>query len=93
MKDGELPANHKRVYRLMKQHNLMLETSRPGPGRTHDGKVVVMRSSLRWCPDGFEFACWNGEIMRVGFVIDTHGNSPSGAPSAAAGSVARRCAT
>ena len=52
-----------------------------------------MRSSLRWCPAGFEFACWNGEIMRVGFVIDTHGNSSSGAPSAAAGSVARRCAT
>ena len=31
-----------------------------------------MRSDLRWCSDGFEFACWNGEIVRVAFVIDAH---------------------
>ena len=31
-----------------------------------------MRSDLRWCSDGFEFACWNREIVRVGFVIDAH---------------------
>ncbi|MBB3565359.1 transposase [Rhizobium sp. BK512] len=21
-----------------------------------------MRSNLRWCSDGLEFACWNGEV-------------------------------
>lgn len=26
----------------------------------------------RWCSDGFEFACWNGEIIRAAFVIDAH---------------------
>lgn len=25
-----------------------------------------MRSNLRWCSDGLEFACWNGEIIRIG---------------------------
>ena len=38
----------------------------------HDGKVVVMRSNLRWCSDDFEIACWNGEIVRVVFAIDAH---------------------
>lgn len=72
-KDGTPPANHKRVYRLMKRHNLLLEKhSGRRPGRTHDGKVAMIRSNLRWCSDGFEFACWNGEIIRAAFVIDAH---------------------
>lgn len=71
--NGEPPVNHKRVYRLMRLSGLLLErhTARR-PGRTHDGKVVVMRSNLRWCSDGFEFTCWNDEIVRVAFVIDAH---------------------
>lgn len=54
--EGLTPANHKRIYRLMKVHGLLLEKhSGQRPGRSHDGKVVVMRSDLRWCSDGFEF--------------------------------------
>ena len=70
---GAPPANHKRVYRIMKQHALLLQrhTGRR-PGRTHDGKIVVMRSNLRWCSDGLEFTCWNGEVVRAAFVIDAH---------------------
>jgi len=65
--------NHKRVYRLMRQHGLLLQPcSGRREGRVHDGKVIVMRSDLRWCSDGFEFAAWNGEIVRVAFVIDAH---------------------
>jgi putative transposase len=71
--DGRALANHKRVYRLMKVHGLLLEKhSGQRPGRSHDGKVVVMRSDLRWCSDGFEFTCWNGEIVRGAFVLDAH---------------------
>ena len=29
-----------------------------------------MRSNLRWCSDGLEFTCWNGEIVRMAFIID-----------------------
>ncbi len=29
-----------------------------------------MRSNLRWCSDGLEFACWNGEVIRLAFIID-----------------------
>lgn len=46
--DGLAPANHKRVYRLMKVHGLLLQKhSGQRPGRSHDGKVVMMRSDLR----------------------------------------------
>jgi len=34
------------------------------------GKVIVMRSNLRWCLDGFEFTCWNRGIVCGAFVID-----------------------
>lgn len=70
---GALPVNHKRVYRIMRDHALLLEKhTAQRPGRIHDGKVVVMRSNLRWCSDGFEYTCWNGEIVRAAFVIDAH---------------------
>ena len=66
-------ANHKRVFRIMKRHGLLLakHTGRR-KGRLHDGKVVVMRSNLRLCSDAFEITCWNGEIVRVVFAIDAH---------------------
>lgn len=67
------PVNHKRVYRIMQAHSLLLArkyTERPE--HVHDGKVIVMRSNLRWCSDGFEFTCWNGDIIRGAFIIDAH---------------------
>jgi putative transposase len=65
------PANRKRVHRIMQRHSLLLErhTGRR-EGRIHDGKVMVMRSNLRWCSDALEFTCWNGNIVRLAFVID-----------------------
>jgi transposase InsO family protein len=70
---GEPIVNHKRLFRIMRQNGMLLarHTGRRS-GRVHDGKVVVMRSNLRWCSDGFEITCWNGEIVRVAFVIDAH---------------------
>lgn len=72
-KEGHKPVNHKRVYRIMRAHQMLLArryTERPD--LPHDGKVIVMRSNLRWCSDGFEFTCWNGAIIRVAFIIDAH---------------------
>jgi putative transposase len=37
----------------------------------HDGKIITIRPNLRWTSDGFEIACWNGEIVRVAFALDT----------------------
>ena len=67
------PCNHKRTYRIMKAHNLLLARKySERPEHVHDGKVIVMRSNLRWCSDGFEFTCWNGDIVRGAFIIDAH---------------------
>ena len=71
--DGLAPVNHKRVYRIMRAHNLLLARRySERPDHIHDGKVIVMRSNLRWCSDGFEFTCWNGDIIRGAFIIDAH---------------------
>ncbi len=71
--EGLPPVNHKKVFRLMQMHGLLLgRHSGRRHGRTHDGKVVVMASNRRWCSDALEFACWNGEVVRVAFVIDAH---------------------
>jgi transposase InsO family protein len=40
--------------------------------REHDGQVATLRSNIRWCSDGLEFTCWNGEVARVAFVLDCH---------------------
>jgi putative transposase len=65
------PANRKRVHRIMQRHALLLQrhTGRR-EGRIHDGKIMVMRSNLRWCSDGLEFTCWNGDTLRLAFIID-----------------------
>ncbi len=71
--DGGAPVNHKRVYRIMQAHGLLLDrhhTERPD--LAHDGKVVTLCSNLRWCSDGFEFTCWNGDVVRGAFIIDAH---------------------
>ena len=52
----------------MKKHGLLLarHTRRRRP-RERDGQVATLRSNIRWCPDGLEFSCWNGEMVRVAF--------------------------
>jgi putative transposase len=64
--------NHKRIYRLMKQNGLLLQrhTGKP-PGRAHDGQIITIRPNLRWTSDGLEISCWNGEVVRAAFVLDT----------------------
>ena len=71
--EGAAPVNHKRVYRIMQAHDLLLArryTERPE--QTHEGKVITLRSNIRWCSDGFEFTCWNGDVVRGAFIIDAH---------------------
>jgi len=67
---GDVVVNHKRVYRIMKKHNLLLQRHTGRPVRTHEGSVQMIRSNLRWCSDVFEIACWNGERIRVAFSMD-----------------------
>ncbi|STW13162.1 IS2 transposase [Klebsiella pneumoniae subsp. rhinoscleromatis] len=70
--DGMPAINAKRVYRIMRQNALLLERKPavPPSKRAHTGKVAVKAINQRWCSDGFEFRCDNGEKRRVTFALD-----------------------
>jgi putative transposase len=46
--------NAKRVYRVMRDHNLLLERriKLPGVPRRNEGRIAVETSDTRWCSDG-----------------------------------------
>src|SRR6188472_4404457 len=67
---GLKPPNHKRVYRVMKVHGLLLDRHVGGDERRHDGRIAVDERNRRWCSDGFEIGCDNGERVRVAFALD-----------------------
>lgn len=64
--------NHKKIYRIMKEHQLLLQRYAPKPLRVHDGKVITLRSNLRWCSDIFAIQCWNGDRVTTAFAQDCH---------------------
>ena len=68
--EGRPPPNHKRVYRVMREHSLLLQRHAGGADRRHDGRIAVEQSDLRWCSDAFEISCENGERVRVAFALD-----------------------
>ncbi len=68
--EGRQPPNHKRVYRVMKEHGLLLQRHAGGVEQRHDGKIAVAQSDRRWCSDGFEIGCDNGDRVRVAFALD-----------------------
>lgn len=53
---GASRINAKRVYRVMAGAGLLLPKAprRCQSARTHEGRVAVSRSDLRWCSDGLE---------------------------------------
>ena len=55
----------------MRDHGLLLEENQRHhwPSRHIRGRVAV-KDNRRWCSDGFEFRCDNGEKLRVTFAMD-----------------------
>ena len=72
LNEKDMPrVNHKRIYRLMKLHGLLLaRPPRPHETRQHTGRIITSNSDLRWCSDGFELTCDNGQKVRTIFVLD-----------------------
>ncbi len=63
--------NEKRIRRLMRIHDLQIPPkSRRHTGRAHTGQIATEQSNVRWSSDAFEIACWNGEIVQIGFALD-----------------------
>jgi putative transposase len=67
---GSAAPNHKRVRRVMKEKGLLLQRHAGGEARRHDGRIAMDERNRRWCSDGFEIGCDNGERVRVAFALD-----------------------
>ena len=70
--EGHGRVNNKRVYRVKREEGWLLHRhgEKPVDARKHDGKVAVRESDVRWCSDGLELSCYNGEKVRVAFALD-----------------------
>lgn len=68
---GQKNVNHKRVYRVLKIHGLLLARPVQRPKRAHTGKIETLTSNTRWCSDHFSIQCWNGEQVHIAFSLDT----------------------
>lgn len=65
--------NLKRIRRAMELAGWQLpRAARRRTGRAHTGRIQRPASNERWCSDVLEIACWNGEIVQVGFALDCH---------------------
>jgi putative transposase len=65
--------NLKRIQRVMELNGWKLpRATRRRTGRAHRGRICRDASNERWCSDVLEIACWSGEIVQVGFVLDCH---------------------
>lgn len=69
---GDVRVSAKRVYRVMAQAGLLLPKAprRRQSSRTHEGRVAVARSDLRWCSDGLEIKCDSGQSVTATFTKD-----------------------
>ncbi len=64
--------DHMRVYPVMRDEGWLLfrQGQKPLYTRKHEGTVALKESDTRWCPDGLELSCDNGERDRVAFALD-----------------------
>jgi putative transposase len=65
--------NLKRIQRVMDLNGWKLpRAARRRTGRAHPGLIRRAVSNERWCSDVLEIACWNGELVQLGFALDCH---------------------
>jgi putative transposase len=65
--------NLKRIQRVMELNGWKLpRATRRRTGRAHRGLIRRDASNERWCSDVLEIACWNGELVQLGFALDCH---------------------
>ena len=86
-REGRPAPNVKRVYRVMRVHGLLLQRHAGGGGeeRRHEGRVAVDARNTRWCSDGLEIGCGNGERVRVAFALDCRDREALGFVATTAG--------
>lgn len=69
---GVAPYNRKRIRRIMRINNLTLPGKIRRRDRPHTGTIRRPDSNQRWCGDGLNIRCWNGDLVRAAFTLDCH---------------------
>jgi putative transposase len=67
---GLAKYNKKRIYRVMKLKGILLPKQSKTRDESKTGKVMTLHPNTRFCSDGFEIKCFNGEKVYVAFVLD-----------------------
>lgn len=68
--DGRNKINRKRVQRIMRMNGLSLPQTMPQQKRPHTGVVMTLFPNIRWCSDGMEIRCFNGDKVFIAFALD-----------------------
>jgi len=59
------------IHRFMKEENLLITRHRErGSSRPHTGRVSVDEINTRWASDITSIKCWNGQKVRLTFIMD-----------------------
>lgn len=70
--EGLSKLNRKRIYRIMDMNGLIFKKAISERNHVKTGKIITLHSNTRWCSDGFEIKCYNGEKVYVAFALDCH---------------------
>lgn len=70
--DGLSRYNRKRIYRVMELNGLLLKKEVLLRDHQKTGEIITLHSNTRWCSDGLEIHCFNGEKVYVAFSLDCH---------------------
>ena len=66
----ETSYTRKRIRRVMEIAGWTLpRNARRRTGRAHRGQIQRAVSNERWCSEGLEIACWNGEDIQIAFAL------------------------
>lgn len=70
-RDYGLSVTKYMIHRYMKEEGLLITRHRSrGSSRPHTGQIAVEASNTRWASDITTIKCWNGEKLRIAFVMD-----------------------
>ena len=70
-RDYGLTVTKYMVHRYMKEEGLLITRHRTrGSSRPHTGQIAVEVPNTRWASDITSVKCWNGEKLRVAFLMD-----------------------
>ncbi len=70
VKNSSEKINKKRIYRVMDMNDLIMKSGRKMREHEKTGKIITLHSNTRWCSDGFEIHCFNGDKVFVAFSLD-----------------------